>query len=164
MMQTAVYSYEALFFPPPMLKDLKPLHVIRSLIYFRTLLSLRSETKLRRLCFYTCLSENRRVCLSACWDTTPHPPPGADPLGSRHPPPPRSRHTPPWSRHAPRSRHPHPQDQTTPPGSRHHPPPSRRLLLRTVRILLECILVLEKMFKRHEIVLLVNDKEQISRY
>ena len=65
-----------------------------------------------------CHSVHRGVCLSACWDTTPHQdqappgpgtPPGADPPGPG-----------------------------TPPGSR---PASRRLLLRTVRILLECILV-----------------------
>ena len=82
---------------------------------------------------------------------------------SRHPP--QSRHTP-WSRHTPRSRH-TPQEQTPPhsryPTSRHppeqtpslpeqtppgadtprsrHPPRERRLLLRTVHILLECILV-----------------------
>ena len=41
---------------------------------------------------------------------------------------------------------PSPQEQAppgadTPPPSRHPPPPSRQLLLRTVRILLECILV-----------------------
>ena len=38
---------------------------------------LPSATKLRRLCFYRCLSVHGGVCLSACWDTTP--PPGADP-------------------------------------------------------------------------------------
>ena len=65
---------------------------------------LPSATKLRRLCFYTCLSV-RGVCLSACWDTTP---PGA--------------------------------------GTPLPPPHSRRLLLRTVRILLECILFLKKHF------------------
>ena len=35
-----------------------------------------SATKLRRLCFYTCVCP-QGVCLSACWDTTPR---------SRHPP------------------------------------------------------------------------------
>ena len=65
------------------------------------------------------------VCLSACWDTTPreqtHPP-------SRHPP----------------GADTHPSRADTTPGSRHPPeqtPPGRRLPLRTVRILLECILV-----------------------
>ena len=44
---------------------------------------LPSATKLRRLCFYTCLSVHRGgVCLSACWDTTTNPP------RSRHRPPP----------------------------------------------------------------------------
>ena len=44
---------------------------------------LPSSTKLRRLCFYTCLSVHRGggVCLSACWDTispSRHTPPGTD--------------------------------------------------------------------------------------
>ena len=87
----------------------------------------------------------RGVCLSACWDTTPppkqqappgtrHPPPGADPPGADTPleqtPPgpgtPLEADTP-----SPQSRP--PREQTTPPG--------RRLPLRTVRNLLECILV-----------------------
>ena len=69
------------------------------------------------------------VCLSACWDTTP-------PLGSRQPPP--------WSRHpTPRSRHPPPGSRQPPLGA--DPPSERRPPLRTVRILLECILV-ENMF------------------
>ena len=53
------------------------------------------------------------VCLSACWDTTPQ---------TRHP----------------QTRH--PLGPGTPPGTRHLPL-CRRLLLRTLRILLECILV-----------------------
>ena len=115
------------------------------------------------------------VCLSACWDTTPHPwsrhppgsrhtptadtppeqtPPKADtPLGADTP---RSRHTPPEqtpfrSRYppeqtpprtdTPQSRHPLRGD-TTPGADTHTPSPrERRPLLRTVRILLECILV-----------------------
>ena len=80
-------------------------------------------TKLPRLCFYTCLSVHGR----STWTGTPrdqvHPPgPGTPPgLGT----PPRTRYSPP--------------DQVHPlgPGT----PPRRRLLLRTVRILLECILV-----------------------
>ena len=67
------------------------------------------------------------VCLSACWDTTTPPPPGAD--------------TPPQEQTPPQAGT--PQGADTPP-SRHpleEAPPSRRLLLRTVRILLECILV-----------------------
>ena len=70
------------------------------------------------------------VCLSACWDTTP---PGAgNPSGPGTPPPTGTRH---------------PQDQAPPragtplgPGT----PRSRRLLLRTVPILLECIHVNQK--------------------
>ena len=86
---------------------------------------LPSATKLRRLCFYTCLSfcsHERGVCLSACWDTTPPPREQAPPDQASL-----------W-------------DQTVPlgpgippgPGT---PPKQRRLLLRMVRILLECILV-----------------------
>ena len=90
-------------------------------------------------------------------------PPGQTPARSRHPPEhtPWSRHPPeqtcPPSRHPPGSRHPweqtplgadtlrsrHPQQTTPgagiPPGKR--TPRSRQPLLRTVRILLECILV-----------------------
>ena len=113
---------------------------------------LPSATKLRRLCFYRCVSVHTGggVCLSACWDTTApgvDTPPEQTSLGADTPPP-RSRH-PPGSRH-PQSRH--PWEQTPPPtGSRHSPradtppgadlPTQRQPLLRTVRILLECILV-----------------------
>ena len=80
---------------------------------------LPSATNLRRLCFYTCLSVHGGGGLPQYMLGYHHPsPPGADTANL----PPRSRH-----------RH--------PPGSR-HPPPSRRLLLRTVCILLECILVM----------------------
>ena len=60
------------------------------------------------------------------------------------PPPEQS---PPGSRHTPGSRHPrsrHPQEQThrvDTPQEQTHPLPERRPLLRTVRILLECIFV-----------------------
>ena len=94
-----------------------------------------------RLCFYTCLSTGRG-CLAKCM------------LGYT------PQQTPPLGRHLP-GRHPpgrHPPPGQTPLLDRHHPgqtspradtpwadtpgrPPSRRLLLRTVRILLECILV-----------------------
>ena len=97
--------------------------------------------------------------MSACWDTTPRKqtPPRADTPLEQTPPPPRSR--PPQSRHSsqsrpppeqtsPQSRHPrsrHPPEQTplgadTPPPQKRHTPEIRSLL-RTVRILLECILV-----------------------
>ena len=65
--------------------------------------SLPSATKLRRLCFYTCLSFCSRGGLPQCM------------LGYR-------------------------PLRSTPPGST--PPPGRRLPLWTVRILLECILVI----------------------
>ena len=79
-----------------------------------------------------CLSTGG-VCLSACWDTTT--PQEQTPPRSRHPP----------EAGTPRSRHPPragtPREQTPPPPGSRHPPPSRRLLLRTVRIILEYILV-----------------------
>ena len=89
-------------------------------------------------------------------------PPGADiPLDQVHPPgpdtPPGTRYTHPQSRHPPDQVHPpgtryNSQNQVhlpeqTPPGTRYTPPtepgtpPEIRPLLRTVRILLECILV-----------------------
>ena len=69
------------------------------------------------------------VCLSACWDTTPR---ANTPPGSRHPPP---------RADTPQSRHP-PGEQIPPRGQT--PPWDKRPLLRTVRILLECILVDDK--------------------
>ena len=94
---------------------------------------LPSATKLRRLCFTpVCQSFCSRGGLPQCML-------GCNPPGTRHPSP-GSRHTPPPDQ-AP------PPEQTHTPGTRHpltrHPPPPaiRRLLLRTVRILLECILV-----------------------
>ena len=108
---------------------------------------LPSATKLRRLCFYTCLSFCSQgglpLCMlgyhppaadpptpgpGTCWEETPQ---------TRHPPPPPGADTPP--------------DQAPPrPGitqgadtAREQTPPGRWLLLRTVRILLECILVLK---------------------
>ena len=101
--------------------------------------SLPCATKLRRLCFYTCLVIlfTGGVCLSACWDTLP---PGADtPPRSRHPleadppdqAPPQSRHPPdqappdqaPPGVDTPRADPPDiPPEQPFPPGSR----PSRQ--------------------------------------
>ena len=81
--------------------------------------------------------------------TPPHPPQEQTPPGADTPPPgadpPRADtpqdQTPPGNRHpSPRSRQPPRAD--TPPWSR-HPPPQIRSLLRTVGILLECILVSE---------------------
>ena len=71
-------------------------------------------------------------CLSARWDAPPPP--------TRHPHPiHQTRHPPPGSRPPPRPGTPHPPQEQTPPDQ--VPPPSIRLLLRMVRILLECILV-----------------------
>ena len=80
-------------------------------------LLLLSATKLRRLCFYTCLS----VILFTGGSASVH---GGMPL------------PPPWDQAPPGTRH--PPGPGTPWGE---DPPSRQLLLWTVRILLECILV-----------------------
>ena len=74
------------------------------------------------------------VCLSACWDTHP--------LRHRHPPgqtPPRADTSP--GRHLGRHLQQTPPWADTPLGQTPPSLPSRRLLQRTVRILLECILV-----------------------
>ena len=140
----------------------------RERIWFRLL---PTATKLRRLCFYRHLSVHRGWgCLPQCMPGN-HPPPWADTPQRRHPPrsrqPPDQT---PQTRPPPQSRHPPadpltgaatPLEQTpplgqTPPGvdtpwSRQPPPlvtvpsdktpPEIRPLLRTVRIVLECILV-----------------------
>ena len=112
-----------------------------------------------------CLSTEGRVCLSACWDKTPGPgnpleqtppwdqttrapgtPPDQTPSLDQAPPgpgTPRTRHPPPGPGTTP-SRPGTPQTRH-PPGTRHPPrdqAPPRRLLLRTVRILLECFFFL----------------------
>ena len=76
-----------------------------------------------------CHSVHGGVYLSACWDT----PTDQAPPRTRHP----LSGPPPWTRHPPGADPPrtrHPPEET--------PPASRRLLLRTARILLECILVI----------------------
>ena len=91
--------------------------------------------------FYTCLSFcSQGVCVTQCM------------LGyhTPHTPPPPQKHTPPLEAHPPESTHSpgsthtpqeaHPPGSTPPPGKH---PPGRRLPVRTVRILLECILVFE---------------------
>ena len=116
-------------------------------------------------------SVHRGVCTCSQWGVPAHTPPesrytppgryttraGTHPLPRQvHPP---GRYTPwqvhPPGRYTPRAGTPprqvHPPAGTpprqvhpsagTPPAGRYPPPPSRRLLLRTVRILLECILV-----------------------
>ena len=80
--------------------------------------------KLRRLCFYTCLSVHRGGLPQCMLGYCHHKPPS----GTRHPS--GTRPDPPEAA-LPGSRHHHPlQDQT--------PPSSRWLRLRTVRILVEC--------------------------
>ena len=106
--------------------------------YVQAAFLLPSTMKLRRLCFYTCVSVHRGG-LPQCM-LGYHPLPGA---GT----------TLPWSRHPPvagtaQSRHPPEQAHLPPeqaPPLEQAPPttPSRRLLFRTVRILLECILVIQ---------------------
>ena len=114
---------------------------------------LPSATKLRRLCFYTCLSVHR----GSTWAGTPrdqvHPQGPGTPPRTRytpwdqvHPPgpgtPPQNQVPPtPWDQVHPPGPDTTPRDQVHPPGTQYTPPPRRRLLLRTVRILLECILV-----------------------
>ena len=90
------------------------------------------------VCHSFCSQEGGGVCLSACWDGTPHPrktprdhtPPGPYPPDQADPP---------WDQTPPR-----PGRQ--PPGPGRPPPPGSRLqntvYERPVRILLECILVL----------------------
>ena len=72
--------------------------------------SLPSATKLRRLCFYTCLSVHGGVCLSTCWDSTPLPPEKAPTLEAGSP----QEQTPPRACT--------PSREQAPPKSRHHPP------------------------------------------
>ena len=79
--------------------------------YNRTMGLLPSAKKLRRLCFYRRVSVHRGVggvCFSACWDTTPPTPSGADPPTGSRPP----EQTPPWSRHPPRADPPPPGADT----------------------------------------------------
>ena len=98
---------------------------------------LPSATKLRRLCFYTCLSFCPQV--------------GSGSVHAEIPPPcsPKSRHT-----HPPKAGT--PQEQTSPRAD-----PLRRLPLRTVRILLECILVLT--FVSITIFITLNKSEEFLR-
>ena len=53
-------------------------------IVMRSVLITACKRSLPRLCFYTCLSVQRGVCLSACWDTIAS---RADPPGPGTPPP-----------------------------------------------------------------------------
>ena len=88
---------------------------------------LPSATKLRRLCFYTCLSVHRGEYLGSTPRDQVHPPGPGTPPGTRytprdqvHPPepgtPPGTRYPPPpWTRYTP-------QDQIQPPGTRYTPP------------------------------------------
>ena len=103
---------------------------------------LPSATKLRRLCFYTCLSFCSQGGSASVHAGIP-PPPSRHPLGADTPrsgtPP---NQAPPGSRHPLEHTHPPPPDQEHSPEQATPPPrEQRRLLLRTVRILLECILV-----------------------
>ena len=123
--------------------SIDPFPHMSSASYSLHALFLPSATKLRRLCFYRRLSVHKvggGVCLSACWDTTPQKqtPPKKQTPPQEQTPPRAAEQTPPKSRHPP--------EADTPPKSRHPPkeadtpPPEIRPLLRTVRILLECIL------------------------
>ena len=101
-----------------------------------TLALLPSATKLRRLYFYRRVSVHRGVGVSASVHAgIPYPPKSRHPLEQTPP-----EQTPPKSRHPPRSRH-------SPGADTPLPPERRRPLLRTVRILLECILVIYRFHK-----------------
>ena len=98
----------------------------------------RLQTKLRRLCFYTCLSFCSRGVLPQCmlgYTSRSRPPPQKETPSSRNPPFPRS--SPPQA---------DPLPLRSPPEA---DPLSKRLLLRTVRILLECILVDKHVYNFH---------------
>ena len=102
---------------------------------------LPSATKLRRLCFYTCLSVilftgggGLPQCMLGYHTPLNRHPPTQDQTPHRDQAAPRTMHPPPGTRHP----HPRPGPGTPP---RDQALPSRRLLLRTVRILLEWILV-----------------------
>ena len=104
---------------------------------------LPSATKLRRLCFYRRLSVHRvgwgcllQYILGYHTPWSRHPPGSRHPQ-SRHPPEQTPQSRPPQSGHPPRADT--PQEADTPQSR--HPPPEIRSLLRTVRILLECILI-----------------------
>ena len=107
-------------------------HVIKKIVNYTVWLFamifiwfLPSATKLRRSCFYTCVSVHRRglpQCMLGYYPTPPPTPRAGIPPGPGAPPGPGT-----------------PLQDQAPPGTRH--PPRRRLLLRTVCILLECILV-----------------------
>ena len=124
-------------------RSTKMLHKLLS--YLADVTSLRlflpSATKLRRLSFYTCLSFCSQGGSASVLAGIP-PPPEQTPC---HPSP-RTRHPPeqtppdqaPPGADTPQTRQPLPPRADTPPGPGI---PGRRLLLRMLRILLECILV-----------------------
>ena len=96
---------------------------------------LPSETKLRRLCFYTWVSVHR-VGLEYLGRYPPRP---GTPPRTRYTPLPGTRYTPlPGTRYTPCPPPISPNRTRCTPRNQVHP--QRRLLLRTVRILLECIL------------------------
>ena len=154
---------------PIVLLSLKTMESLQNGIttHFQVTQLLPSATKLRRLCFYRHLSfhswgvpdqvhppgadtpPGTRYTPHARYtprgaDTPPRPGTPQDqvhPPGTRYPP----EQTPPWTRYASWDQVPPPPDQVhppdqVPPGIR-YTPPEIRPLLRTVRILLECILV-----------------------
>ena len=126
--------------------------------------------KVMNVMFYTCLSFCSRGCLPQCMlgyhppgKHTPlkHTPLGSTPPGSIPPPPEASprkntpgKHTPSREAHPPGK---HPPLGSTPPGKQ---PPLRRLPLRMVRILLECILVVY--FAAYFIFLLLNTYTKLA--
>ena len=97
--------------------DIKKLGMLKVIIFYFNLLP--SATKLRRLCFYTCLSFCSQWGSASVHAGIP-PGPRTPPRDQAHPPeqtPPGSRHLPPGA-DIPRA--------DNPPGSRHPPPLSSR--------------------------------------
>ena len=126
-----VYESFLYVFRLSLARTIQLFHTLKVLLYIRAkakiILTVRNEVA--KVMFL-----QASVCPQGGWGCLP----GADTPGSRHPPTPWEQ-TPPPGADTPQSRPPsgsrHPPEQT-------HPlPPEIRLLLRTVRILLECILL-----------------------
>ena len=136
------------------------LHLVEAYVLYRVEYSftfgelfLPSAMKLQRLCFYRCLSVHSGG-LPQCM------------LGYTPPRPPPSRHTPPKEQTLPQSRHPlesrHPPEADTP--LEQTTPPVKRPLLRTVRILLECILVYQNVYLLSSSLLQIGYFRKISAF
>ena len=114
-------------------------YVWRARVHRKVIITVRNEVAKVMFLHLSVILSTGGVCLSACWDTTPsrdqaHPSGTGTPQSNpQEQAPPKTRQIPPDQAHPPRTR---------------HPPGRRRLLLRTVRILLECILVFKLVAKQ----------------